>query len=686
MKKNPALISVLFLFSFFLFSIPINVYSQDDEIPIWKKMRYLSEEEMYLPVETGRDFVRTDPPPAPVYNIAEFDYMQGVLIRYPLGIPYSLIAEMSEDIMVTTIVSGETQELTVRNLYTNNGVNLANCDFMHAPSDTYWTRDYGPWYVIDGNFDVSIIDFVYNRPRPSDNNIPFRTHQFLDIPYYSMTLMTAGGNYMTDGYGNASSSDLIWDENNMTPEEIDEMLYQYCGIENNHVLIDPLGAYIKHIDCWGKFLGVNKVLIGQVPEDNNQYDEYEFVANYFATHLSGWGMPWEVFRVYTPGDYPYTPYTNSLILNNKVFVPITGSQWDDEALQVYEDAMPGYEVIGVYAGNNGWVNTDALHCRTKGIADKNMLWVRHMPYFDTIAQQDEFEVEATIIPLSGEALYPDSVLVYYKVGNEDWQSVNMTTENDTNFVGLIPGQEPGSDISYYIHAADQSGKSVNHPIPASFDPHEFNIRMIVNPDITVMPNSITFLTYEEMINGIPVMVHNLADQNVVINQITNEGNVFYWYIDPWGISFPYELIPGDSLELNVKAGIPVSWPGEIITDTMYIQTDPGTHKVLINIDSDLLYAINENNTLTDVQSFPNPFSDQTNIRFTTNQPGNVKIDLYNQHGQKIRSLMDKELGVGQHTVQWDATSQYGTSVPGGIYIYKIHLNNALTVKKILLLK
>ena len=689
MKKSLGLMSIVILVSFILASVPFGVNAQDDEIPVWKKMRYLSEEEMYLPVETGKDFVRSDPPSTPVYNIAEFDYMESVLIRYPLGIPYALIAEMSEDIMVTTIVTGETQELAVRNLYGNNGVNLDNCNFMHAPSDSYWTRDYGPWYIIDGNYEVGIVNFVYNRPRPNDNNIPVKTSQFLDVPLYSMTLTTAGGNYMTDGYGNASSSDLIWEENpGMTPEEIDEMLYEYCGIENNHVLIDPLAEYIKHIDCWGKFLGVNKVLIGEVPSFDPRYDAFEYVADYFASHLSGWGMPWEVFRVYTPGNYPYTPYTNSLILNNKVLVPITGSQWDDEALQVYEDAMPGYEVVGVYAGSSGWQNTDALHCRAKGIADREMLLVRHMPHFGNVAQQEEFEVAATIIPFSGEALYPDSLLVYYKIDDGDWEFVTMTSEDDTTFTGLIPGPEPGSDISYYIHAADESGKSANHPIPAAFDPHVFNVTGL--PDITVIPTSIEFLDYQQMIEGIPVMVYNLSEENVVINDINQIGLVFMWYVDPYGIgiNLPYELNAGDSLELNIMVDLPVSYPGVILTDTMFIQTNANIHKVLINIDSDLIYAIRENNTFADVHSFPNPFSDQTNIHFSTTQPGNVKIDIFNQQGQKIRSLMDQELGAGQHQVQWDATTDNGSLVQGGIYLYMIHKNKGkeLIVRKIILIK
>ena len=40
---------------------------------------------------------RTDPPPAPVRAIVEYEPMQGVLIRYPLGISTSLVREMSEE-------------------------------------------------------------------------------------------------------------------------------------------------------------------------------------------------------------------------------------------------------------------------------------------------------------------------------------------------------------------------------------------------------------------------------------------------------------------------------------------------------------------------------------------------------------------------------------------------------------
>ena len=153
---------------------------------------------------------------------------------------------------------------------------------------------------------------------------------------------------MTDGMGISASTELIWEENpSLSHDDVDSFVESYLGIHTYHVLPDPLGEYIKHIDCWGKFLDIDKVLIGQVAVTDSRYEDFEYVANYFAGQISSYGVPYQVFRVFTSGTYPNTPYTNSLILNEKVFVPITGSQYDAEALAVYEEAMPGYEIIGV---------------------------------------------------------------------------------------------------------------------------------------------------------------------------------------------------------------------------------------------------------------------------------------------------------------------------------------------------
>ena len=127
--------------------------------PDYRKLHYLSEEEMLTPFNPSRDFYPTDPPEGEIRNVAEFDHMQAVLVRYPFGIPIELIKEMAEYINVTTIVANASQQQTVTTTYQNNNVNLDNCDFLIAPTDSYWVRDYGPWFVFDGNNQPGIVNF-----------------------------------------------------------------------------------------------------------------------------------------------------------------------------------------------------------------------------------------------------------------------------------------------------------------------------------------------------------------------------------------------------------------------------------------------------------------------------------------------------------------------------------------------
>ena len=164
----------------------------------------------------GRD---TDPPPYPVRNIAEFEPMSGVLIRYPFGIPIDIIEEMSQDITIYCLVSSS-QENSAYNSMASGGVNMNNVEFVLGSTDSYWTRDYGPWWVVDGDRNISVVDFTYNRPRPNDNDAPLKISNHLNVPYFSADLIHCGGNYMTDGLGISASSELVFEENNLADDQV----------------------------------------------------------------------------------------------------------------------------------------------------------------------------------------------------------------------------------------------------------------------------------------------------------------------------------------------------------------------------------------------------------------------------------------------------------------------------------
>ena len=201
--------------------------------------------------EIGEGFEPTPPPRGPVRQGAEFEPMEGVLIRYPFGISYAVIAEMSEDVEVVTVVSSTSQQSYVHSQYASHGVNTGNCSYLLASSDSYWTRDYGPWFIINEYDEQGIVDHIYNRPRPNDDEIPDEFGTYLGIPVYGMDLVATGGNWMCDGLGVGMGTRLTYDENpGMTEAEVDQMLLDYCGINTFHGLPYIEAGGIHHIDCW----------------------------------------------------------------------------------------------------------------------------------------------------------------------------------------------------------------------------------------------------------------------------------------------------------------------------------------------------------------------------------------------------------------------------------------------------
>ena len=476
---------LLIAFVVFGFMLQRSFAQKTDETGQKVFTHHMTPEEELKKGEIGKNFIATPPPTGPVYNVAEFNRMQAVLVRYPFGISYAIIAEMSQDLNVVTIVASASQQTTVTNNYIANGVNIANCSFLIAPSNSYWTRDYGPWFVFDGNDEPGIVDFPYNRPdRTYDDEIPVEVAGYLGINLFGMNVIHTGGNYMTDGMGISSSSELVWEENpTLTHTQISQYFSDYLGINNYHVVQDPNNTYIDHIDCWGKFLDVDKVLIREVPPSHAQYDEIEATAAYYASQTSSYGTPFQVFRVYTPENQPYT---NSIILNEKVLVPIVSSQWDDEALAVYQQAMPGYEVLG-FTGT--WESTDALHCRAKGIADIGMLRIKHIPLQGNQPLQTEYPITAEIKAYSNQPVYADSVFIIYAVNFSAWDTILMTNTGGNTYSGNIPGQSYGSQVEYYLYAADQSGRNETHPLIGQPDAHLFVTGEPMYPNISANPSS-----------------------------------------------------------------------------------------------------------------------------------------------------------------------------------------------------
>ena len=86
------------------------------------------------------------------------------------------------------------------------------------------------------------------------------------------------------------------------------------------------------------------------------------------------------------------------------------------------------------------------------------------------------------------------------------------------------------------------------------------------------------------------------------------------------------------------------------------------------------------------QNYPNPFNAITEIRYQLPKSTNVQITVYDIMGKKIRTLLNTNQNVGQHSVFWNAMNDQSYPVSSGVYFYQLMTDNYYQKKKMLLIK
>ncbi len=413
-------------------------------------------EELLRLDEIGTYNSATPPPGEGVRSPGEFEPMTGVFIRWPLGIPYTVIVDFSNHTKVWVICQSS-EQAGVTSAFTSQGVNMANVGFVFAPTNSIWVRDYGPWFLMLDDGSAGIFDFDYNRPRPDDDNFPIALGTAWDMPVYTSDIIHTGGNYMSSGLGTSMSSALVIDENGGDEDWVDSQMLLYCGVDDYFTPEDPQASYIDHIDCWGKLLSPDRILILQVPPSHQDYAALEAMADLLSGMQGPYGTPYQVFRVYSSGT---EGYTNSIIINDRVYVPTWNTGNDAPALASYQAALPGYDIVGFYYGD--WLNTDALHCRAMGVTDPEMLWIDHTPVAEYQTENLPVAVSAFIRCHPSNSL--TMTALYYRYGTSGaFTQAAMTPTGEDTYQASIPGAAAGTVVQYYIAATDDSGRSEAHP-------------------------------------------------------------------------------------------------------------------------------------------------------------------------------------------------------------------------------
>jgi hypothetical protein len=81
------------------------------------------------------------------------------------------------------------------------------------------------------------------------------------------------------------------------------------------------------------------------------------------------------------------------------------------------------------------------------------------------------------------------------------------------------------------------------------------------------------------------------------------------------------------------------------------------------------------------QNFPNPFNPTTEILFSLKKAGHTTLTIYNIVGQKVETLVDRNMPMGQHQITFRAGN-----LPSGVYFYRLRSGDFTKVKKMMLMK
>jgi agmatine/peptidylarginine deiminase len=444
----------------------------------------------------------TTPPTLPVRTAAQWEETKALLITWA-GFPSILRQIVAAAQQECKVIIHCSDSVSVKNDLISNGIPLTNVSYIEVAFNSIWIRDYAANTCYLNDVDsLILVDWIYNRPRPNDDDIPLAYSSYLGIPLYQTStspnnLMNTGGNWMVDGMGTAFASKLILDENdgsgvhpisypNHTETQINSIIEDFHGIDR-YIKMETLPYDdIHHIDMHMKLIDEETLLVGEFPAGLSDGPQMEANLLYVLSNFNNsFGEPYKVVRVPMPpstsGAFApsasYRTYSNFVIVNNTVIMPVYRQEYDTTAVRIIKESMPGYNVVTIDADNSGANligSGGVIHCITHCVGVSDPLRIVHNSLEDTYNTTLPYQVDA-IIQHKSDIQF--ATLYYTADTTAGYSSVPMTltgASTDT-WTGFIPPYPAGTHVFYYIKGHANSGKEQVRPMPAPDGNFEFDV-------------------------------------------------------------------------------------------------------------------------------------------------------------------------------------------------------------------
>jgi hypothetical protein len=81
------------------------------------------------------------------------------------------------------------------------------------------------------------------------------------------------------------------------------------------------------------------------------------------------------------------------------------------------------------------------------------------------------------------------------------------------------------------------------------------------------------------------------------------------------------------------------------------------------------------------QNYPNPFTGSTTITYQLDESQDIRLDVFDLLGRRLKTLENGFVQAGNHQVVFDATS-----LPSGIYMYRLTTGENSSIRQMVVLR
>ncbi len=309
---------------------------------------------------------------------AEFERQDALLVAandFVTSFPQlyvDIVAGASRRTQVVSLVTSRQQRFVVERLLADRGLPMRTLQFVEAPHDTMWVRDYGPLFVTMADRSRAIIDADYLQfARPNDDQVPAAVAASFHSNVIHAGIELEGGNLLSNGQGLIlTTTELLMANDNLGRDEaaVRQLMHEHFGA-HEVVILEPLaGESTGHIDMFAVFTSADTVIVGSyLPQfDPINAELLDRNAARLTEVTLPNGKPLHVVRMPMPShqDNAFRTYTNGIFTNGTLLIPVypgIDPAGERRARELFRRLLPGWEIIGIdvtgiiqYGG--------ALHC------------------------------------------------------------------------------------------------------------------------------------------------------------------------------------------------------------------------------------------------------------------------------------------------------------------------------------